>query len=214
MKASHKRTEISSASLKNERAPCTSAIAAQSHTRTGGMLKSGSEGRATRTSGERKREISRGAGMAQARARKEKACRRSPLPAGLVTPLPRILRHPRRSTCAVERKARLTLTETCRGGTAARHAPCSISLAPSRLATDGPRKGANNEASVEPRTLCLLGHVARRARRPRARRTRSRRDPRHPGRCDDPGSRRARLLCRTPRPPPASVPFWAGIEAG
>src|ERR1700730_13630482 len=213
MKASHKRTEISSASLKNERAPCTSAIAAQSHTMTGGILKIGSEGRATRTSRERKREISRGAGVAQARARKEKACRRSPLPAGLATPLPRILRHLSRSTCTVERKARLTLTGACRGGTAARHAPCSISLAPSRLATGGPRKGANNEASVEPRTLCLLGHVARRARRPRARRTRSRRDPRHPGRCDDPGSGRAPSLCRTARPHPHLFPYGTGIEA-
>src|SRR5471032_1000113 len=162
MKASHNRTERSSVSLNNDRAPCRSAIATQSHTMTGGILKIGSEGRATRTSGERKREISRGAGTAQARAGKEKACRRSPLPAGLVTPLPRILRHLSRSTCAVERKTRLTLTEACRGGTAARHAPCSVSRAPSRLATGRPRDGVrSHEASGAAQASARQGHPQR-----------------------------------------------------
>src|ERR1051326_8374025 len=121
MKANHKSTERSFPSSKNERTPWVSAITAQSHIMTGGMLKIGSEGRATRTSGGREGGVRRG--RRKSAPQKKKARGRSPLPAGLVTPLPRILRHPSRSTCAVERKSRLTLTETCRDGTAARHAP-------------------------------------------------------------------------------------------
>ena len=67
--------------------------------------------------------------------------------------LTQILRDPSGSICAVERKTRLTLTEACRHGTAARHAPCSISLAPSRLATGGRRKGARTMKHPSSRAL-------------------------------------------------------------
>src|SRR5579871_437496 len=82
MKASHNRTERSSVSLRKARPAWRRIIAPQSHTMTGGMLKIGSEGRATRTSGERKSEISRRSRAAQASREKEKA-RGGALPAGL-----------------------------------------------------------------------------------------------------------------------------------